>query len=92
MSVTWTQDPGTYAMMERYIRKMTLEPRMQVGCIHTAVIARGCWFPKEIPPFDLFEQEFFVFFFFPHHTWLTMFNTEVKTPGPSSPANVTAGL
>lgn len=71
MSVRWTQDPGTYAMMERYIRKMTLEPIMQVDCFHTAVIARGCWFSKEIPPFDLFEQQFFLFFssFHTIHCW-----------------------
>lgn len=52
---------------------------MQVGCFHMAVIARGCWSSKEIPLFDLFEQQF-LFFFFPRHTWLTMFNTEVKNP------------
>lgn len=53
------KDTGTYAVMEGYIRKTTLEPIMQVGCFHTAVIARGCWFSKEIPLFDLFEQQFY---------------------------------
>lgn len=46
-------------MMEGYIRKMTLEPIMQVGCFHMAVIAQGCWFSKEIPLFDLFGQQFY---------------------------------
>lgn len=58
------------------------------------MVARSCWLSREIPLFDVFEQQFYFlfYFFFPRRTWLIVFNTEVNTPGPSSPANMTAGL
>lgn len=64
---------------------------MHVGCIHTAVMLEAVGFLKKSLSLICLSRSF-TFFFFPRHVWLTMFNTEVKTPGPSSPANVTAGL